>query len=144
MCCSPYLGASYLEYRRKPTTSRELFEEWAKTRTISWDQRQVAWEAWREAERQRQGGRVMCEVVKAYKQGLNEGRKEARELQRHLDNYAKRWLARGEEQDKEIKRLREALDLMVDTYKNGGWPTATIEIAKSALQESSVQEANDE
>jgi 3-hydroxyisobutyrate dehydrogenase-like beta-hydroxyacid dehydrogenase len=86
----------------------------------------------------------MCEVVKAYKQGLNEGRKEARELQRHLDNYAKRWLARGEEQDKKIKRLREALDLMVDTYKNGGWPTATIEIAKSALQESSVQEANDE
>jgi ATP sulfurylase len=41
-----------LEYRRKPTTSRELFEEWAKTHTISWDQRQVAWEAWREAERQ--------------------------------------------------------------------------------------------
>jgi hypothetical protein len=42
------------------------------------------------------------------------------------------------------RRQREALDLMVDTYKNGGWPTATIEIAKSALQESSVQEAGDE
>jgi hypothetical protein len=40
--------------------------------------------------------------------------------------------------------LREALDLMVDTYENGGWPTATIEIAKSALQESSVQETGDE
>lgn len=33
----------------------------------------------------------------------------------------------------DVSGLVEALELMVDSYDDGGWPTATIEIARAAL-----------
>ncbi len=37
------------------------------------------------------------------------------------------------ELESEIQHLRETLQLVVDTYDNGGWPDAVIVIARGAL-----------
>jgi hypothetical protein len=36
--------------------------------------------------------------------------------------------------DMRIKELEQALELMIDTHDVGGWPTATIVIARKALE----------
>lgn len=54
------------------------------------------------------------------------------------DNYGTRELICPDclkKLEKQVEQLREALQLMVDTHDEGGWPSATVVIARKALEE---------
>jgi hypothetical protein len=89
----------------------------------------------------------------AYQRGLQAGSRglcemyDAIQTVKHQDAWGNARLTealmaaeeRAERAEAENKRLREVLELIVTTHDEGGWPSATIAIARAALAQEGEQ-----